>query len=190
MTTSHGDYIYKTTLRRLYGLSDAWIRRLGAPDKTCPNPHYKTGPAAQLYSRARVEAFIEANQAEYEKFLQGRQIRSDRMKVIAWAMAKELMEWAEKVEIEIKPLPLLADLEAAAEQDFYLYNWGNGRDLDWYPSPGAIVAYVRHNLSNYHELLASLDGKPGGREAYAVLRNRVNQVIYERFGYEEKLGLE
>lgn len=65
-TTETGKMVYKTTLRKEYGLSDQLIRLLGAPDKFVVNRHRKRGPRASLYSVHRVEAFMAEQAAAIE----------------------------------------------------------------------------------------------------------------------------
>ena len=52
MADDEGKYCYKITLKRQYGLTDSWIKRLGEPDKQVANPHYSSGPPASLYLRS------------------------------------------------------------------------------------------------------------------------------------------
>jgi hypothetical protein len=72
------------------------------------------------------------------------------------------------VSISIKPLPALAQLRQETEAFFR----GNGRTFRM--SKKAIVAYIRHNRTNYHQLLTHM---PGATVAYLILRGRVNQKI-------------
>ena len=66
------EYVYKTTLKSRYGLSDAEIKRLGPPDKLVPNPNYKSGPPASLYCVKRVEKWIKKHKPELERAVERR----------------------------------------------------------------------------------------------------------------------
>jgi len=186
-------YIYKSTLKTLYGLSDGWIARLGAPDKTRPNPHYKCAPEASLYLRERVETFLDDNREEYERFILKRIARQSRAKTIADHRTSDLLAWADTVKIKIGSLPdSLSALEWAATESFLTRQYDRGRcEADYYPGHNALVAYVRHRLTNYENLLAYIEGRPGHAKAYLRLKVRVNQVIErelaERYYQAEKL---
>lgn len=50
------EYCYKTTAIKLLGISKAKFETLGlSPDKTVPNPHYRSGPPAYLFNRETIE---------------------------------------------------------------------------------------------------------------------------------------
>jgi len=57
----------------LYLLSAKWIKRLGAPDKECTNPHHQKFASMQLYSKQRVEAFLAEHAEEYARWLDERE---------------------------------------------------------------------------------------------------------------------
>ena len=52
------EMVYKSTLKNEYGFTDKYIRILGEPDKQVPNPHYRSGSPASLYSVDRVNRFL------------------------------------------------------------------------------------------------------------------------------------
>ena len=64
---SDQEFVYKSTLKERFGLTDSLIRKLGAPDKQVPNPHYRSGPPASLYAIDRVEAWCAEHSKEIEK---------------------------------------------------------------------------------------------------------------------------
>lgn len=93
--------------------------------------------------------------------------------------AAELIYWADVVFIRLEPLPnTWAALMANAETAFYArcYDLGD-LEAEFIPSWNAVVAYVRHELSNYHSLLAYAAGKPGADEVYARIKERVNTAV-------------
>jgi hypothetical protein len=176
MTTK--DYIYKSTIKETYGLTDSWIKRLGEPDRVVPNPHYRS-KNSYLYARARVEAYIEEHQAEYNALLAGRAKRSERAKKAADHRANEMIEWASRVRIEIDRLPRRDRLERQAEETFYEFRSAERGDYDatFTPTDNAIIAHVRHTRTNYEYLLSQIEGKPGCHEAYLIIRERVDTEI-------------
>jgi len=48
-------------------------------------------------------------------------------------------------------------------------------------APRPLVKVVRHQYTNYHSILGTLPGGPYWATAYAIIKERVNQAIYDRF---------
>lgn len=173
-------HCYKTTLKTTYGLSDAWIKKLGEPDMVVPNPHYKKYNS-YLYLRERVEAFIEENQDAWNKLQERRVKRSKISSEIAERKRQELLEWAENVKIKTASLPKsLGKLERLTQKN------GSAFYDDFILSANAVVAYVRHNCTNYELLLDEQSGKIGTHFAYMIIRDRVNELIV--FKLEQMYG--
>lgn len=170
------EFCYKSTLRTVYGLPDSWIARLGDPDKSVPNPHYRSGPPSSLYLRARVEAFIEENQADYERMIVERRSRQARARGAAEQREQALTAWAGAVEIVSRPLPDQQTLHDQVEVFYAWRNYERGRESDFYLTPGAVVAHLRHSYTNYETLLQYVEGNPGCAEAYLVLKRRCTEV--------------
>lgn len=175
-------FAYKTTIKNMYRLPESWIKRLGEPDKLVRNPHYPSRQSA-LYLRARVEAFIEAHQAEYDALLQKQAIRSERASAVADAARRHLQEWAANVEIEIEPLPeskrQLEEQTVKRHEAFHALMYGTEAP-PFTLSRNALLAYVRHTFTNYDQLLSEIDGKVGVGTAYTMLKARVNQIMEQR----------
>lgn len=175
-------FAYKTTIKNTYRLPESWIKRLEPPDKLVHNPHYPSRPSA-LYLRARVEAFIEAHQAEYDALLQQQAIRSQRAGAVADAARRRLQEWAANVEIEISPLPeskrQLEEQMVKRHESFHGLVYGTEAP-PFTLSQNALLAYVRHTFTNYDQLLNEIEGKVGIVDAYTTLKARVNQLIEQR----------
>lgn len=186
-----GEYVYKSTLRDIYGLPDSWIARLGEPDKRVSNPHHRTGPQAALYLRSRVEDLIEENRADYDALQAKRAARSARATVAVQARIDRLLDWAGWVELRLDELPEYDELVRDATRNhvaFHLERDGYADD-DWQPTPGALRAYVRHNLTNYESVIASLEAQPGCHEAYQIVRARVDRLIDEALRVRDEQGL-
>lgn len=100
----------------------------------------------------------------------------------------DLLAWAATVTIQIGPLPLtFAVLERQAQGTFYTRRfWNGGRSHDVLLSRDAIMAYVRHNLTNYDDLRNQIKGRPDNQAAYEMLKERCNAaimaVLHERYG--------
>jgi hypothetical protein len=176
------DYIYKTTIKETYGLTDSWIKRMGEPDKTVPNPYYSSRKS-YLYLRVRVEAFIDEHQDEYKKLLEGRAKRSARAKAIANQRESKLLHWARTVRINIGRLPKQLDtLTRRVEASFRDFRLFERDDVDarFTISANAVIAYVRHERTNYESLLGEISSKPGCNQAYIIIRDRVDDAIEKR----------
>ena len=79
-TTRPKEYVYKSTLRDVYGLTPSMIDELDPPDKIVDNPHYTNAPIASLYLIVQVESWIDANQEQVEKARASRAKRSEAAK--------------------------------------------------------------------------------------------------------------
>ena len=172
------DYIYASTVKSRYGLNDAWIKRLGPPDKQVVNLHYPSGPPASLYRVARVEEFLDANGAEFASYLVRRSIRSAAMTAVAESKRREMLDWAESVEIQHFPWP--DDLCGACERHLEaLWRCGMASGVPDV-TPRRILNMLRHAFTNYEHLLAQTDGKVGAGEAYGIIKRRINDEIVAR----------
>ena len=167
------DYIYASTVRSRYRLSNAWMTRLGMPDRNVVNPHYRSGPPASLFCVARIEAFLEENVQEYTAHLARRARRSAAMTTVANSKRHELLDWAQSVEIQHHPWP--NDLWASCERHLEAL-FGGVPDV----APRHILNMLRHAYTNYEHLLAQTDGKVGAGEAYGIIKRRTNDEIAAR----------
>jgi hypothetical protein len=181
-------YVYEATVRKVYGLTPSMIQELGPPDKYCENPHWKSGPLASLYLVERVEAWAAANRGRLEKAEAGRVKRSAAMKAVHekkrverrnmeevrreqyQACLRKAEEWVNGLEITVaQPFPptLLEDARKA-----YKFK-GHADPL----KEKALVAHVRHSLTNYMKLVRQLPAQVFGVHPHNLLRNRVNAVV-------------
>ncbi len=169
---------YKTTLKKTYGLTDSMIAHLCAADKEVPNPH-RRGQSSSLYRVKRVERFIESIGDAYHEHLERRALRQARASEASRERMERLVTWAEKVKIEVDPLPEQATLCAHAERHFEQRSIERGDFHDLEVSVGGVLVFVRHNMTNYEELLDEVEGKPGATSAYLEIKDRVNQRILD-----------
>ena len=142
-----------------------------------------------MYLRARVEAFIEQHQDEYEQLLEKRAERSARANLTASRRVQELLRWAKETQIKVSKLPRrFRQLEDETVNAFLMFrafernDYGAEFTLTW----NAVVAHVRHTRTNYEYLLGQIEGKPGCYDAYLVLKARCNEIVEkalrERYG--------
>lgn len=162
MNSKPEDYVCKSTLRNKYQLSESWISRLGPPDKCVPNPHYRQASEMQLYEVGRVEKFIAANKAEYDAWVKKRaklaeaplrkaeEVRRTRVEASRKA-TRRVKDWMKKVAVKIRPIPAnIWDVAQNSYEDHYGLEF---RGMGY----NGLVAYLRHESTNYEELLQTLD---------------------------------
>ncbi len=169
-------YVYKITLNKVYGLTPSMIDELGEPDEYCDNPHWSSGPSANLYLIERVERWIEENQERVAKARASRVNRSAAMTAVQakkrterWEKAQE---WVNGLTISVnRPLPptLLADARKS-------YTIPDGVDL---LSTKALYAHARHRETNYEELLQELYQQEFCNDLYSLLRKRIDPAVNE-----------
>lgn len=192
--TDQRAYVYKSTLKNDYGFSEGWIKALGEPDKLVANPHYRSGPKSSLYLRERVETFIEDNAEAYARRLNERRNRS----AAAFAAAKprvrarrrkedEIFRWALAVPIQLQDLPKdHATVVKMARKSFdeLAIAREEPEAYDGALTPAGVLAFVRHEKTDYHYLLEEIEARPGAQAAYLVLKARINATICSRLGYD------
>jgi hypothetical protein len=170
------EYLPGATVRRIYGLPPTWIRRLGRPDQIDSDLRRSTTTIA-LYSRGRVEAFLEAHQAAYLRMLVAQARRHCRRRLEACRQAQAFITWARTVEIVVAALPeTMTELKQETVASF-LTRSGYSPDQCFVLTEKAVVAHLRHHCTNYHRLLARLKHRPGSKVAYLILKRRVNQAV-------------
>ena len=185
-------FVCKATLRDLFFLTDKWIRELGEPDKTAPNPHYKSAAPMQLWAVERVERFIDvhSNDPAFMKMRDGRQKRVEAaLKAVDTRNAnfrEQIRTWAETVPIEVS-IPSEWYKDALA--------WRRGMEN---PPAGPLLHWeglnhIRHRCTNYHVLLAELQERQTVRsdladwaayQAYETIKERVNAAAIASGGLD------
>ena len=194
MSEDKDKYVTKSLLKSKYCLSEAWIQKLGPADRETTNPHYKSGPSMLLYSEERVIDFIVQNADEYSRWIEKRQRLSDAQKELQRQHREETLQWARTVEITFETLP--ANLIDAAIQ-YYATRALDRDDYDHDPKTTnyrGVLAYLRHEKTNYDSLCGQLIAKTGTAAAYQILANRVADAcalkVFEKCGmafFEERI---
>ena len=176
-------FVYKSTLKTRFGLTDSLIRKLGRPGKTCPNPHYRTGPPAGLYSVERVEKFAAAHRAEIDDAAAKRDRRKEAAAKAVQTKTARTVAIAMDAELEFCQLPAKHEHIKRLAYDHAIDRHGANA---YEPGPAGIAAFVRHNYTNYEEILERFHGQVGGGDAYVALRERldaqVDKWIESRYG--------
>jgi hypothetical protein len=99
------------------------------------------------------------------------------MSAVAQKRRADLLIWAQSVEIRVALIP--ADLRDRAEEWYAWRAYDRGSDRSEYSGigVGALIAYARHNCTNYEALLCDLENHPGCAEAYPIVKERVNGAV-------------
>lgn len=167
-------YVYMTTLRKVYGLTPRMIEALETPDELCDNPHYRSGPPANLYLIERVEAWIDEHKEEVEKARASRVKRSAAAKAVHNKKLAERLKAAEKwvacLEITVRS-PFSKTLLEDAHRCFALRGEENCLNEK------GLHAYCRHRLTNYESLLRQMYQNEFSGYLYPLLRKRVDDVV-------------
>lgn len=160
--------IYKSTLKSEYGFTETLIKKLGDPDDLVVNRNYKSGPPASLYRVDRVKQFIKQHKVEVTQVRAKRKKRQASARKGVETKARKLSAIIETIKLElVRPLPASLD---------ELFKIAHSHAIDRHgmncapPGPDGIAATVRHEFTNYDELLAVLEGKCGSGSAYESAR--------------------
>ena len=167
-------------IRDWLGDPNASLEERDAGRKTAP---YRTVNERQLYWEDRVIA-AESSDAFRERLALAGKRRTQAQKAAA-GRAENLRKWARTVDIEWQNPP--RDTERALETG--LHHWqrrsrhsrSDGKDADSDTRKRWARNYIRHRCMKYEALLDETSTKPGVREAYAIIRDRCDEMIDERY---------
>ena len=179
-----GKLITKSTIKGRPGWTDAAIKKfLGAPDKTKPNPNYGSGPPMCLYSPERVE---KAEQLEdFAAWRAKSLIRSAIRVKVSEERAAKLSAYVAGLTVTV---PLHHDARHLAIVSYNEYREGSPHDHDP-ASPKSdrsfldriTVNYLRHEATQYDDILCEIAGNPGIGDAYEALFEKVLQAIAHQY---------
>lgn len=179
-------YVGAWTLKER-GWTETTIRKfLGEPDKTTVNPHYRSGPMCRLYLEDRVLA-IESTPEWQEAKARSDKRKISSAKATATKTEKLLSEYIPRLQVDqaLSKLPL-ENIQEYAIESYNEWNWGNGRRADKCSDKDFLERitknFIRHELTNYDELLEDVQGKTGKNKFYDIIRSKISDAIFERFG--------
>jgi hypothetical protein len=84
--------------------------------------------------------------------------------------------WARQVPIRVDGIS--AELPHAADRYYRAQAMLNDQPYAGM-NANAVIAYTRHNHTNYDDLVRELNARKGGGDAYAVLKQRANRIVSE-----------
>ncbi len=169
-------YITKTKAKEKYYLTDKMIGLIGEPDLLLKNPHYKKAAKMQLFLIDRIEEWVSKNLEMVEKA----RIRRKKLSKIQIErhnkIRKEMIEKAEIWEPEI----YLDSPQTDLVRDAIWYYRDRYEDFGGKLTHKALMAYIRHQYTNYHSYLDEIEldkGKTGVRLLYSILRPKVDEMV-------------
>lgn len=158
-------------------------------DKEVENPHYKYAAPMKLYDFKKVKRI-----EQYKRFIKMKE-EIDKKRSSAKKAAKKAVKtkydksikYAMEVEINI---PTFSKNELEEKAYRHWYDWKSYRtDFDetltcseqdierW------CVNYLRHECTTYDDDLGNLYGNVGVQEAHDILKDRINNAIYEKYDW-------
>jgi hypothetical protein len=157
-------------------------RFLGPPERTAPNPHYRSAPPMRLWS---LETVLKAQQdPAFQEALVQAQRRREGARKAALRRSELTLELARNLPIQIERIPPNELLQLVQED--YLAQKGEWIEFKPWGKPDRLrdrlcVNYLRHEASEYDLHLEALQGKTGIAQAYLVLWERITQAIAEAY---------
>lgn len=154
------------------------------------NPHYRMGPKMKLYLAKDVEKFMKTdiflNYQESRKNRVNAAInnankrREENHRYIDDEISKIIVKRVSLDELERLTLEAKLDWLLWTRDDFYGFD-----DLSDETLARWMINYIRHNLTNYDEILDNIKGKFGVEEAYIkykkILMLKIKEVYPELF---------
>lgn len=187
-------YFAQTELKDRGWTLSAITKFLGDPDRTKPNPMYRSAAPMKLWDKTRVEA-VESTD-EFRSWKEGSKDRrrkaSETMKAVMQAKRLETIQtFTEALQHEVDQalawVKTVRDLEYLEQQA--IENWYNHqtsralegrrefpewpRELDFETRVRWVENYVRHCQTNYEYLLHCSGGRVGRDEAYDAMKTLV-----------------
>lgn len=188
------EYISQSRIKNEFGLTDAQIRSLGEPDATRPNPHYRSGPPMKLYLQQRVEQWIAEHGSEIAASLSRKQAAQRSVSTKRESARTEIAKLVRR--LELAPIISRARVrkEAAA---FFMERYAS---FSGEVTEKGLCSFIRHNYTNYEEILSVVKGKVGASDLYENVKvylccriiahyrlevNPLHAAFGERLSYDE-----
>lgn len=185
------DYLTASELRRR-GWTDSLIREfLPSPDKTTPNPWYRSAAPIRLYLKNKIADFEQtpdwqqkAKQAAKRKVAAAKAVNTKLEK-----LQREIESWKPAVPRleEVELLRRACDSYNDHKLELSLRSY---RDFEWTPATTdsdesflkrITVNYLRHKLTGYEAKLARQYGKVGVRHSYILISRKIFTAISEAY---------
>jgi hypothetical protein len=163
---------------------------LKAPDKTAPNPHYRSAAPVKLYLITRVE--VAENSEPYQTFVKSNEARKTGSAKAVLTKKEKLLKYVQDCPIYVKHREYASVTKGAiiAYNNFKQSLIDEGRDIDFESASmnsdkafleRITVNHLRHQFSGYEAKLETLFGKVGTKEAYEILNKRIYFEIAQAY---------
>ncbi len=177
-------YMSKAQIKEKFDLNDCLIKMMGPPDRTKVNPCYRSAAPMQLFLRTRVEEWMRSNDDLVQEHRASQRIRQPAAaKAVATKREKARQLATRQVNrFKIKGLQNPPSRKWLVSQTAAFL-------MDRYPeeevvTDRAICSHVRHQFSNYEEVLDALKGQVGIGELYEAFKVLACCLIIERCGLD------
>lgn len=158
------EYLSQSRIKSEFGLTDTQIRSLGEPDTTRPNPHYRSGPPMKLYLRKRVEEWIAEHQGEITASQPHKQAAQKAVHTKRESAKAEIAKLVGRLELD----PIVSRARVRKEAaEFFLERYD---DFNGEVTEKGLCSFIRHNYTNYEEILAVVRGKVGASDLYVNVK--------------------
>ena len=173
------EYLSQSRIKSEFGLTDTQIRgALAPPDTTRPNPHYRSGPPMKLYLRNRVEQWIAEHQSEITESQPRKQAAQRAVHTKRESAKVEIAKLVQRLELE--PIASRASVRKEAAEFFYeQYEEFNGEVTE-----KGLCSFIRHNYTNYEEILSIVKGKVGASDLYVNVKVYLCCRIIAHYGLD------
>jgi hypothetical protein len=183
------EYVTLTGLKER-GWTDSIIKKINLiPDKLAKNPRFNKAAPMKLYD---INNIVELEKSEQfcNLIAKGQSRKEGAKKAVETKIAK-LYKYVETVPIEIEFVPepkvTIDAIDAYNDWHDYDFDKGNPASLD---SDELFLMrirgnYIRHNLTNYDEILEVIKGHTGIKEVYPDLKRKVMNRIDSKWKSKE-----
>lgn len=178
------DRFFTKTQLKERGWTESMMKRMELQaDKTGRNPCFKNAPLMLLYSKEKIEN-IESSE-KFKELLDRSLNRRNGAKKAIETKTKKLLDYADSVDIQIRYLSDVT-LTKMAIKSYNDWNFRKGKEKVTIYSDEVFLEriknnYIRHELTNYDEILSEIKGKVGKNNAYYIIRNKVEERIHNRW---------
>jgi hypothetical protein len=172
------EYLSQSCIKSEFGLTDTQIRALGEPDVTRPNPHYRKGPPMKLYLRKRVEQWIAKHQSEIMASQPRKQAAQKAVRTKRESAKVEIAKLVRSLELE----PIISRARVRKEAaEFFLERYEN---FNGEVTEKGLCSFIRHNYTNYEEILSVVKGKVGASDLYVNVKVYLCCRIIAHYGLD------
>ena len=160
------------------GWTDSLIKKfLPEPDETRRNPVFRCAAPMKLYRISRVKKIKKSAKFKKEKELISKRKEAAR-KAVATKYAKTL-ELANSIEFDVPTIDKDELLKKAIQHYELIHDCFVGSVDDEFATRIS-TNYLRHEWTDYDDVLETISGMVGKEKAYEIIKSKVNEAIKEK----------